>query len=305
MKHRKRLLGVFTLGILLLASTAAMCRPDWHYLEVDQRTRRYLVHEPTGSKGPHPVLLAFHGGGGTASIMSREGFSRFTEEGYLVVYPDGIDRHWNDTRSEHPLYDSDVDDVKFTEQLLDELARNYDVDPSRVYATGISNGAIMTHVLGMKLGHRLAAIAPIVGGVPRGTDLAPAAPLSVLIIQGTLDPAVPYQGGPITVGKGGPRGEVLSTEAAVELWRRHNGCDKSETWELPDTADDGCKVTGQTWSGGRQGTEVVLYRIEGGGHTVPGGKQYLPRRLIGVVCRDINAVDVLMSFFRDKRLPGD
>lgn len=120
--------------------------------------------------------------------------------------------------------------------------------------------------------------------------------MPVMIIQGTADPLVPYQGGAVGRRRRA-RGHVVSTEQAVRLWSDHNGCAPAVVAKLPDTTDDGCWVERFTHTGGRDGSEVVLYKVHGGGHTLPGGIQYLPKRLVGPVCRDFNGVDAIADFF--------
>lgn len=286
------------LGLLLVL--AAWARPRFKTLTVDGIQRRYLVSVPKGEQRM-PVLLVLHGGGGRARGTSRAGFSRLSRErGFLVVYPDAIERHWNDGRqdTEASWEGGPPDDVKFLDALLDQLAKDYPVDSQRIYVTGISNGAMMSHLLALKLSHRIAAIAPIVGGIPLSCaeEFPPEHPVSVLVIQGTEDPLVPYQGGQVMVF-GRARGEILSTEKAVSLWSDHNRCKDGQTESLEDKVSDRCSVERTVFGGGRQGTEVVLYKIIGGGHTVPGGRQYLPKRVIGEMCDDINAVDVIGEFF--------
>jgi polyhydroxybutyrate depolymerase len=124
----------------------------------------------------------------------------------------------------------------------------------------------------------------------------PGRPVSLLVLQGTADPLVPYDGG--AVGRDG-RGDIVSTETALALWRRHNATrDIPREETLADRVpSDGCRVHVRAWSDGRESTEVVLYRLDGGGHSWPGGTQYLPRRLIGGVCRDVDATRLIWEFF--------
>ncbi|MCA9791464.1 MAG: esterase [Candidatus Eremiobacteraeota bacterium] len=288
-------------AVWLATAFPCLARPAWVYLNVDGERRRYFVVEP---KSPEPgralpLVVVFHGGGGSARGTALQGFSRLADRGYLVVFPDGFEHHWSDGRS--PAKDLGmsraVDDLAFVRALLDRVARDYPVDPGRVYATGPSNGGIMSHRVGIELSERFAAIAPIIGGLtePMARDFAPTRPVSVLIFQSTSDPWVPYQGGAISVGKV-KAVPIVSTQRAIELWRDHNGCSPQPVIEqLTDRADDGCTVEKSVYSGGR--AEVVFYRIDGGGHTVPGGTQYLPEKVIGKVCRDIDAIDIIADFF--------
>lgn len=297
---RKKLRTLAVLGLILLTTVLVWSRPKWIEIQMGEHTRRYYVTEPRNPESAMPVLFIFHGGGGNARQASRMGFAKLARKsGYLLVYPDGVDGHWNDGRSNHPKFDPTLDDVGFVRLILEELQQQYPVDKKRIYAVGPSNGGMMSHMVGMELSDKFCAIAPLIGAIPQELvpKFQPKEPVSVLIIQGTLDPLVPYNGGEVTVGRK-RHGQVASTDRAVELWREHNKCeDEGVTTSMPDPKDDGCKTTKTVWSGGKDGTEVILYRVEGGGHTVPGGTQYLPKSLIGVVSRDFNAVDEIEAFF--------
>jgi polyhydroxybutyrate depolymerase len=274
-------------------------------LEVGGLKRNYLVHVPVALPKDKavPVVLVFHGGSGDGAGTER--ITRFSaladREGFLVVYPNGIGKNWNDGRifAGSEPHRRNIDDVAFIARVIDAVAWEHPIDPKRIYATGISNGGIFSHYLAAHLSSRIAAIAPVVGGIadPFYQRFRPEKPVSVFIIQGRNDPLVPYQAGGISEGK---RGKVISTDEAIRKWVLHDGCSPEPvTGRLPDKdPKDGCTVTWSTWSKGRDGTEVMLYNIAGGGHTWPGGPQYLPERLIGKVCRDFDATEVIWDFFK-------
>jgi polyhydroxybutyrate depolymerase len=283
-----------------------------HTLEVGGLTRTYLLHvPPTLPAGPAPLVLVFHGGGGNGPGTER--LTRFSEladrEGVLVAYPEGVGRNWYDGRefaSGSRAHRERIDDVEFVAALLDAIARAHAVDPRRIYATGISNGAIFSHYLAAHLSARIAAIAPVVGGIADPPDawLRPERPVSVLILQGTADPLVPYRAGAIAFG----RGRIIDTEDATRRWARLNGTATEPRPTVlpapgPAPGKDHCGGLRLTYSGGRGGSEVVLVRLDGGGHTWPGGGQYLPEGLIGRVCRDFSATTVIWEFFRTHPKP--
>ena len=165
----------------------------------------------------------------------------------------------------------------------------------------MSNGGFMCYRLARDLPDLIAAIAPVSALLsPNLVDgFSPSAPMPVLIIQGTADPLVPYNGGPVAPNFFNPRGTVMSAPDTASFFAKLDGCSPSGTVEsLPDTApSDGANAKRITYAGGRQGAEVELITIEGGGHTWPGGPQYLPVRLIGPVCRDFDASEVIWQFF--------
>ncbi len=125
--------------------------------------------------------------------------------------------------------------------------------------------------------------------------------MSVLVIQGTDDPLVPYAGGGILRN----RGKVVSTDDTLQLWRENNGCfAEPENGMLPDLyLRDGCQVEWKRWAGCAAGTEVKLLRAVGGGHTWPGGKPYLPAMIVGKVCRDFDATETIWIFFQQHSRP--
>lgn len=271
------------LPLVLLAGCGTI---EEHSVRGSLDGRHYILHIPPNFRRPATLVLAFHGGGGTAQGMER--FSKFSElsdrHGFIVAYPDGLERRWDNDR-----------DVPFVAALIDKLKRDYAVD--KVFATGVSNGGIFSHHLAATLADRIDGIAPVIGGMKEGTAayFAPSRPVPVLIIQGTDDPIVPYQGGEIlTTGT-----RLVSTDRAVELWTRNNRCGDPGSEELPDSDPaDGCRATRTTWPGD---APVVLVRVEGGGHTWPGGSQYLSPLFIGVVCRDFAATEMIWEFFAGLR----
>ena len=261
---------------------------------VDGRTRSYRLFVPAGivpDRRLLPLVLAFHGGGGDGRGMERlTHFSDIAQrKRFLVAYPEGVRRHWNDGR---PLEAAGVDDVAALQPL----------DAQRVYVTGMSNGGIFTHYLATKLGDRLAAVAPVAGGITEAlaADFHPVRPaLPVLIVHGTEDRIVPYWGGAVLR----TRGRVVADARAVDLWREAAGLGGAgEVEQLPDAdPGDGCRLVRTRW---REGTrEVQWLQAEGGGHTWPGGAAYLPPRLIGRTCRDLDASEAIWAFFAAHSLP--
>ena len=266
-----------------------------HTLVVNGERRSYLLYLPTAQPAGRaiPLVLVFHGGGVPArSMVAHTGFSRIAErEGFAVAYPEGIDRRWNDGRG----YGASHDDVALVRSLLDTLARQVPVDSSRVYATGISNGAMFAYRLACDLPGTLAAVAPVAGAVPASLAdrCAGARPTAVAAFQGTADPLLPYVGGG---RRPSGRGEVLSAARSAELWARVNGCAGPPAAEASiDSVRDGTRVRPERWSGCRDGRDVVLYTIEGGGHTWPGGPPV--GRGVGRVSRELNATEAIWAFF--------
>ena len=253
------------------------------------------------------LVLILHGGGGTGDGMERTitlgGFNNLSDEyQFIAAYPDGYEKHWNDGRKNvlDPAHLENLNDVDFFAALIENLTNKYNVDPDRIFITGISNGAMMSFRLAIELPHLFAAIAPVAGALP--VDQIPlhnsSIPVSVCVISGTHDTLVPWEGGMVGT-KRNPRGEVISVPDTVQYWVDHNLCNKTPySSVLPDVDPrDRTKVYLDKYSSGLNGTDVFLYRIENGGHTRPSGYQYFPRFLIGRTCRYIDANEVIWDFF--------
>ena len=279
---------------------------QWEGLE-----RSYRLHVPPArGAGPRPLLIALHGGGGTGEKMerlTRGGFNTLADrEGFVVVYPDGVERHWNDGRSKvkYRSHREKIDDVGFISALIDHLVRTHDVDKRRVYVTGMSNGAMMSNRLACELTDKLAAIAPVAGTMPAtlGPRCRPSRPIPVLMIANTHDPMMPWKGGEAHFRRL-KFGQVWSVKQTLGFWVRRNGCRPlpHEGW-LPDKdPDDGTRVRRYLYHGCKADAEVMLYAVINGGHTWPGGYQYLPPRVIGRTSRDVDANRLIWDFFRRHR----
>jgi polyhydroxybutyrate depolymerase len=278
--------------------------------------RTYLIHIPAAvSNRSMPILIALHGGGGDGESMinlTDGGFDRLSDKkGFIVAYPDGIEKHWNDGRNEtetdYETHKENTDDVGFISALIDNLIKKFNADAKRVYVTGMSNGAIMSYRLGCELSGKIAAIAPVAGNIPENLipHCMPARPLAVLAINSDNDPLVPFNGGDVT-GPFGMRklGKVLSANESVMFWVKYNGCSSNPVIkDEPDNdPDDGTRVQKRQFINGRNHTEVILYTIKGGGHTWPGGYQYLGEWIVGKTCRDINATKIIWDFFEKHSL---
>lgn len=277
----------------------------------DGLQRTYKIHIPPSLPENFSPAMVFvlHGGGGTGDGMERSltlgGFNTLSDENnFIVVYPDGIERHWNDgrTNTSDAAHEQNIEDVGFFDALIENLTNEFNIDTNRIYCTGISNGAMMSYRLALELPEKIAAIAPVAGAIP--IDILPdeplLIPLSVCVISGTSDPLVPWEGG--TVGtKQNPRGVVISVPDSVNYLVVNNNCNITpETILLPNTdSTDGTIVYYHKYGNGDNNTEVVLYEIRNGGHTWPGGYQYLSKIIIGRTCKDINANEVIWEFFKN------
>jgi polyhydroxybutyrate depolymerase len=248
-----------------------------------------------------PVVLALHGGGSNPAAMADFcGLSqKANQEGFLVVYPHGSGRtgeylSWNAGNCCGHAWKRGVNDVEFVHRLLDDLSEAAEVDARRVFATGMSNGGMLAYRLACEMPERIAAIAPVAGTLGLA-DCRPALPVPVLHFHGTKDLFVPYEGGK------GPRSlsgtNFLPVREAIQTWVRNNECKPGPVETvLSEGKSDGMRITQHTYAGGRDGAEVALVTIEGGGHTWPGR---LPRlAMLGPSAIGISANDMMWEFFQ-------
>ena len=265
--------------------------------------RRYLLSLPSG-KGPWPLLIALHGGGGKAEGMEKlTGLGKLgKEEGFAVAFPDGIDKSWNDGRGD--FKQGDADDVGFIADLRQKLVAGGVAEPSRSYLCGISNGGMMTLRMACEKTGLFAAAGVVSMSMSASRECQPSGKLPICFINGDSDPIVPFGGGPIKLFKfGRERGRVISVAKSIDFWVAQNGAAKApDLQSLPDTdPEDGTRVELRRYAGQNGGPEVLAYTVLGGGHAWPGGWPYAGKWLIGRVSRDLNASRALWDFFKDKR----
>ncbi len=260
--------------------------------------RSYSIHiPPSYNPGkPTPVVLVFHSAMMNAAMMARFcGLSEKADQsGFVVVYANGtgstsVFRFWDAGGVRGRV----ANDVGYVARVLDDLATVVNVDSRRVFATGMSNGAMMCYRLAAELSERIAAIAPVAGTMAID-HCHPRRPVSVLHFHGTKDGLVHFDGPDERTPK---NIKFLSVEDTIRTWVQVNGCPETpEVADLQDLADDGTTVRRRSYGPGREGSEVVLYAIEGGGHTWPGRAPRI--RFLGKSTRDVSANDLMWDFFQ-------
>lgn len=290
-----------------VAAPAGRLAPGNHrrFLEIDGRRRSYILHVPRRRAGdapdaPLPVVLALHGAAMNGWLMQWfTGLDRTADRaGFLAVYPDGTGsgpfRVWNAGQFPGNLWRKRPDDVGFLMAVLDDVARLAPVDPARVHACGFSNGGMMCYRLGAERADRIASIAPVAGTIALEQP-APARPVPVIHFHGTLDRFVPYTRAGRGVGKRWTD-RLRDVPESIADWGRLAGCDAPAVTDvLGDGARDGLRVTRRAHGGCRDGAEVVLVTIDGGGHTWPGRRP--PVWFIGRSTVAVSANDLLWDFF--------
>ena len=270
--------------------------------------RLFITHIPPGYTGsaPVPLVLVLHGGGGTANGMIS--FTEFDivsdSEGFLVVFPQGAvpastgGYTWADGRGT-PADSAGIDDVGFISALIDHLNSIYEIDNSKVYACGMSNGGFMSQRLACELDNKIAAVASV-GSTMDSSQVSlcqPELPVSVMLINGVDDPFVPFYGGPVN----GSQGYAISSYDLFNFWIQQNNCTmQTDSIQLPDiVTSDSSTITKYYNTNCDCNTQVVLYQVNGGGHTWPGVPDFLYELIAGETNEDIHASVEIWQFFNN------
>lgn len=289
-------LHLLTAATLLLGVLPTPAHAQAKSLAHGTEKRRYIVYTPpsyaSDSTTPYPVVLNFHGGGMTmAEQMLYTGMNRVADtEGFIVVYPQGLERDWNVGFG--TSYRDGTDDVGFTEALLDQLEREYRVDRARIYATGLSRGGFFCHRLAAELSHRIAAVASVGGPVPhpvfeQQTPRGALFPVGVMLVHGTADRVVTYAG---------KVGAYFSAPDSYLYWARRNGASEegAAAPRIDSDLDDGTSVTLRQTQRGT--VSVALVTIQNGGHTWAGADPFNVGLPIGPTPQDVDMNAVIWRF---------
>ncbi len=261
-------------------------------------TRTYYVHLPVSYNGQQavPLVLAFHGSGATGESFARQSHLNATadEGGFIAVYPDGYEEQWADGRGTTPPEQDGVDDVAFVSALIDKLTNELHIDQNRIYVAGFSNGGIFAQRLACELADKITAMVSVSGTMAANISeqCQPARPVPTLLFMGTDDPSVPFAGGEVD----GNQGIDLSAAETIQQWVLHNGCSATPwTTQAPSAVNDGNEVFRTQYSPCKDNADVVLYTIEGGVHTWPGGSE---SQQIARMNNHLDASQIAWDFFR-------
>ncbi len=289
---------------------------------VEGTVRRYAVYIPKGlSDSPHPLVFELHGGGIRIEDMTGESgyktpyklwMGLADQNKFIVVYPEGLNGSygkptWNDCRA-NATVSSEADDMGFIRALMNEISSNYNINKAHIYVSGTSNGGLMALRLAVELSDKIAAVAAVAAAMPDSSECGqPQNPLSVLFMNGTNDNHLPYSGGVIGNPPDPTHGTVYSTGTSVSIWVNFDGTDTiPAVYTYPDLdTDDGGNVIRYTYANGKKGTEVVLYKVNGGGHSAPSIKERysaLFERSFNKQNHDIEMTTEVWNFFKDKSL---
>ncbi len=290
------LVGLVVAFIVFVAVAFMIANQTKGTLVSSGENRKYLLYVPEtyDPNVPTPLVVSIHGFAEWPA--HQRDISRWNDladqYGFIVVYPSGTSfpLRWRvDTEVESTA--GAVRDVTFITDLIDTLSLEYNIDPSRIYANGLSNGGAMTFMLSCRLSDRFAAVGMVAGVYlyPReACEQSRAVPS--IVFHGTEDPIVPYYGGPSR----SPEVRFPEIEDWVDALAEHNGCASTPT-ELEPEGD----VSGFQYADCE--ADVVFYSIAGGGHTWPGGEP-LPEFITGITNYDIDATRLMWEFFQQHTL---
>ncbi len=291
-------------------------------INIDGKNRRYAIYIPRQSGTLSlPLVIELHGGGVYIEDMTGQSghktpYKLWMElaerEKFIVIYPEGLNGAygkptWNDCRGDCNV-SSGADDVRFIATLISKVEAEYNIDRNRIYASGTSNGGFMAQRLGIELNDKIAAVATVAAAMPAVSNCnPPSRPLPVLFMNGTNDNLMPYNGGTIGNPPNPNHGSVLSTPESVNFWVHFNQTDTiPQTYAFPDLdPDDGGVVQKFTYANGLNHTEVVLYKINGGGHSAPSIRERFSsvyEHYFNKQNHDIEMTAEVWNFFKTKRL---
>jgi polyhydroxybutyrate depolymerase len=275
--------------------------------------RWYLLTVPPAHDGatPLPLVLDLHGLSEGADIHARvSGMGAYAaQHGFIAVLPSGTGEpvHW-----EVGLDRAGNADLAFLDQLLDQLEADLCVDTSRVYATGLSNGALLSSTIACTMADRVAAVAPV-AGVAHPTRCSPDRPVPVLTFHGTADPILLFNGGVgtrlgrVLGGEDAPAEEEPIPEAdldgagfpaAAADWAAANGCG-----DVPVESTPTPSVIVRTWDC-PAGADVEFVILVDGGHSWPGSALLQGvEQIVGPTDMSVDATDMIWRFFQRFALP--
>ena len=295
---------LFVINIGLSQTKGALTHDDY------ERSWLTVLPKNYSAKQSYPLVIALHGGGGTAKQLMNNTRRRFnklaTKEGFVVVYPQGVKKSWNDNSARDQngfARKENIDDVGFIKKMIASLESNYNINSSEIFACGISNGGLMSQTLAMELPEKINAIGMVASnfGEDQIHEVKGVVPFSIIFIHGTDDPIFPYNEGYIEVFNK-KRGNVMGIEKSIDYMCNLNGNSKNVV-SIPiknTNENDGCRSEKIIYPNDRNPAfKVELIKVENGGHTWPGAKeQRLIKRLVGKTTQDFDASDALWEFFK-------
>ena len=285
-------------------------------LQYQGRERSFLIHIPAtvDRQQASPVVINLHGGGGNAEGQQKYSRMDLTAAKYqfVVVYPNGTGKlnqrllTWNAGTCCGYAMQNHVDDVGFIRKIIAVLPQYIKINPQRIYATGLSNGAMMSYRLALELSDQIAAIAPVAGAM-HVAEFNPKRPVPIMHVHSVDDPRALYHGGlgpafPLT----NQRVEHRDVNEVLEQWAEYNRCQQGPLLyqQVSVTTQEHGVQRAEKWAytACRQRAEVVHWKLTGVGHVWPGGEQDYMVKILGPSTQVINVNDVMWRFFAEHEL---
>lgn len=295
--------------LLALAAGNAAAATEQHVLVDHGDERTYLLTVPPQAateQGRLPLVIILHGANQSASVaVSMTRFDQLAaDKGFFAVFPDGTNNinrllTWNALHCCGYAASKGVDDLGFISALLDELIRNYPIDPNRIYVVGFSNGAMLAQLIGITMPDRVAAVGSVMGAL-FGDEPSPRLPMPAIIINGGRDHIIPTTGGPINGNDRLPimwDGRMLMSSAyQVHFWARAAGCGDTPTKDgvTPSYVFERYDCPG--------GTRIDSYIVLDNGHAWPGDQSLMTFGEVPSTTFDATAV--IWDFFSHQSLAG-
>jgi polyhydroxybutyrate depolymerase len=306
-------------------------------VQINEHTRTFVVHLPQGydSQQHYPVAIMLHGRDQDAAEMARlTHFNQFADQdGIIAVYPNALNGRRAGAAGQPPNYRRGPygrrgpfgrgpgyppgqrndperrqgaargpEDIPFLNRVIDKVATHYSVDTRRIYAIGLGEGGFMAMRMGCNMADRIAAFATVAAAMPKNLNCIPSRPTAVLLMNGTDDHIVNYGGGHYKDGML----ELLSAENSAKEWARLNRCSEKPTEsKLPALQKGGKDTKVYLFDGCRENAQVALYAIKDGGHTWPGGEQYMSEKEVGKTSNALNANETIWSFLVTRKITGE
>ncbi|MBK8944393.1 MAG: hypothetical protein IPM32_03885 [Ignavibacteriae bacterium] len=274
--------------------------PQYDSLYHNKIWRTYLTHLPpqysSNEDKEYPLVLVLHGGFGNAyNIEEQSQFSIKADTAkipFIVVYPEGVKSPinittWNAGGCYGYSANTNIDDVDFISTLVDTIESKYKIDKNRIYASGLSNGGMMSYRLAAELSNRIAAIAPVASMMVNENFFEPVNSIPIIHLHSFLDDSVPIEGG---LGDGTANYEYPPLDSVLNIWANINNCNKIDI-----VFDEPGKYLYKTWTNCNDEKNIDLYVTYDGGHSWPGGT--IPRIGADPVSEQINATNLIWDFF--------
>jgi len=275
----------------------------------DNHIRNVTYHIPKKLKRrKRSLIICLHPADETPESfarITRRSFHRLSEQNnFILSYPEALNKNWNDAREDSislSHYD-DVDDVGFIEKVVEFAIDSFRVDPKQIFAVGLSEGGLMTYRLACEIPRKFKGFGTVAASMSLDqlVECRADTSISLIAINGTRDPVLPYQGGQIMIDEQA-QGSVLPVEDAIDFWVKECGC--NEKFVLKDMANrdtfDETRSEKLTFEDCKDDRSIVLLRVNNGGHTWPGGRQYEGQKNIGKTAKDFDASFEIWKFFKN------